>query len=114
MAKHGLAVALHVLVKSDARPGLSQDHSQCFLAALAWIAPEVIAVQLDRVEGLKKCFFVVPRLPNRTERRDPVPIAGNRLSIDDAGAAAQAGERLNDQRKAMGEIIARTAIEPHL
>jgi hypothetical protein len=51
LAKHGLAIALHVLVKSDARPGLSQDHSQCFLAALEWIVPEVIAVQLDQLEG---------------------------------------------------------------
>jgi hypothetical protein len=32
----------------------------------------------------------------------------------DAGAWAQAGERLGDQRKATREVIAGTAIEPHL
>src|SRR5262245_10691138 len=52
MVKHSLAVALQVLVKSDTRPGLGQDHNQCFLAALEWIAPEVITVQLDQVEGV--------------------------------------------------------------
>jgi hypothetical protein len=30
------------------------------------------------------------------------------------GARAQAGQRPDDKREAVGEIIARTAIEPHL
>ena len=35
------------------------------------------------------------------------------LAVEDAGARAQACQRLGDQREAMGEIVARTAIEPH-
>src|SRR2546428_8517246 len=31
-----------------------------------------------------------------------------------AGARAQPGERINDQREAAGEIISRTAVAPHL
>jgi hypothetical protein len=41
------------------------------------------------------------------ERSDAVVITGNRLAIDDAGARAQAGQRLNDQRKAMRRPLVR-------
>jgi hypothetical protein len=40
------------------------------------------------------------------EARDPVPAARNRLAINDAGAPPQLGERLDDQRKAVGEVVA--------
>ena len=50
---------------------------------------------------------------NEIERRYAVVVASNRLPIDDAGARAQASQRLNDQREAAGEVIAGTAIEPH-
>jgi hypothetical protein len=35
------------------------------------------------------------------------------FTVDNAGARAQPGERINDQREATGKIIARTAIEAH-
>ena len=34
-------------------------------------------------------------------------------AVDDAGAGAQACQRLDDQRKATRELVARAAIEPH-
>jgi hypothetical protein len=48
------------------------------------------------------------------ERGNAVVIAGDSFAIDDAGARAYPGQRLDDQREATGEIIARTAVEPHL
>ena len=48
------------------------------------------------------------------ERGNAVVIAGDSLAIDNAGARAQACQRLDDQRESVGEVIARTAIEPHL
>src|SRR5262249_13379807 len=50
--KNSLAVALHVLVKSDARVSLGQHHLQCSLAALKRIGPQVVTIQLDQVEGV--------------------------------------------------------------
>jgi hypothetical protein len=41
----------------------------------------------------------------------PVVIARDGFPIDDARARAQAGQRIDDQREATGEIIARSAIE---
>src|SRR5262245_14040590 len=41
------------------------------------------------------------------ERGNAVIVTHNGLAIDDAGARAQPGERINDQREAAGEVIAR-------
>src|SRR5262249_45237516 len=50
---------------------------------------------------------------NEIERGNAVVIAGDSFTIDDAGARAQAGQRLDNEREAVGEVIARTAVEPH-
>ena len=52
-------------------------------------------------------------VPDEIERGNAVVIAGDSFTVDDAGARAQAGERINDQREAAGEVIARTTVEPH-
>ena len=51
---------------------------------------------------------------NEIERGNDFVIAGDSFAVDDAGARPQPGERINDQREAVGEVIARTAVEPHL
>ena len=50
----------------------------------------------------------------RSKEATPLCIAGNGFTVDDAGAQAQACQRLDDQRETMAEIIAGTAVEPHL
>jgi hypothetical protein len=50
---------------------------------------------------------------NEIERGNAVIIPGDSFAVDDAGARAQAGQRLDDQGEATGGIVARTAIEPH-
>jgi hypothetical protein len=59
-------------------------------------------------------LFIVVAIANKIERSHTVVIAGDRFTVDDARAAAQTGEFLNDQREAVREVIPRTAIEPHL
>ena len=49
----------------------------------------------------------------RANEATPLSFAGDSFAVDDAGTRAQAGQRLDDQREAASEIIARTAIEPH-
>src|SRR5262249_9754767 len=48
------------------------------------------------------------------ERGNGVVIAGDSFAVDDAGARAQPGERIDDQREAAGEVVAWTAVESHL
>ena len=50
---------------------------------------------------------------NEIERGDATLIAGDGLAVDDAGARAQACQRLDDQWEAASEVVARTAVEPH-
>jgi hypothetical protein len=54
----------------------------------------------------------VPAIADAVEARDPILAARHRLAVDDAGARAQAGEGLDDEREALGQVIARPAVEP--
>jgi len=51
---------------------------------------------------------------NAVEQSDAVFITGNRLAVDNAGARAEARQRLDDQGKTVREIIAGAAVELHL
>jgi hypothetical protein len=108
------AVAFDILVEADAGAGLGQDRCERGLAHLKRITPQVIAIQLDQVEGVQKHAVVSAVMPDEIERGNAVVIAGDSFAIDDTGAGAQAGERLGDQWETTSEVIAGTAIEPHL
>src|SRR5262249_31519165 len=114
MGEDGRPVAFHVFVEPDARASLGHDGCERSLADLKRITPEVVAVQLDEVEGVEEDALVSALVPDEIERGNAVVIASDSFAIDDAGAGAQAGERISDQRETVGEIVARTAIEPHL
>jgi hypothetical protein len=114
MGEDGRAVAFDMLIEPDAGASLGQDRCERSLANLKRIAPQVVAVQLDQVEGVEKHAVVSAMVTNEIERGNAVVITGDSLAVGDAGTGAQAGERLNDQRKATREVIAGTAIEPHL
>jgi hypothetical protein len=74
----------------------------------------IIAVQLDQVEGIAEDVLVGALVTHEIERGHAVVIASDRFAVDNAGARAQAGQCLDDQREAMGEVVAGTAVEPHL
>src|SRR5215472_18709670 len=67
-----------------------------------------------QVDGVEEYAVVSAVVTDEIERVNAVIIAGDSFPVDDAGARAQPGERINDQREATGEVIARTAVEPHL
>jgi len=112
--KYGLAVAFHVFIEADAGAGLGHDRRERSLADLKRIAPQVVAIQLDQVEGVEEDAPVSVVMADEIERGNAVVIAGDSFAIDDAGTRAQACQRLNNQWEALGEVIARTAVEPHL
>src|SRR5262245_8167344 len=55
-----------------------------------------------------------PVRTDEIERGNAVVIAGDSFAVDNAGARAQACQRLDDQREAVGEVVAWTTIKPHL
>src|SRR6516225_7583069 len=111
VGEDGRAVALDMLVEPDAGAGLGHDRCKLGLADRKRITPQVVAVQFDEVEGVEEYLVVSAVVPDEIERGNAVVIAGDSFAVDDAGARAQAGQRLDDQREATGEVVARTAVE---
>jgi hypothetical protein len=86
--------------------------SQAWPCGLIGVALEIAAVQLGRVEGVQENAFVMVAVADAIDWGHAVVVTGNRL--DDARARTQAGQCLDNQRKAIGKIIAGAAVEPHL
>jgi hypothetical protein len=74
-------------------PALASIICSGFLAALQRITPQIIAVQLDKVEGIEEDGLVSPVVTDEIERGNAIVIARNRFSIDNAGARAQAARK---------------------
>src|SRR5262249_56978541 len=110
-SEDGGAVALDMLVEPNAGAGFGHDRCKGGLADFKRIAPEVVAVQFNEVEGVQERAVIMAAVANEIERGNAVVIAGDSFAVDDAGAQAQPEERINDQRKAVGQVIARTAVE---
>ena len=99
MGEDGRAVAFDMLVEPDAGAGLGHDRGERGLADLKRIAPQVVAVQLDEVEGVEEYALVRALVSDEIERGNTVVIASNCLPINDAGARAQPGERISGKRR---------------
>jgi enoyl-CoA hydratase len=56
---------------------------------------------------------VMAPVADAIEARDAVLAARDRLAVDDAGSRAQLRQRPDDQREAIGQVVARPAVEPH-
>src|SRR5262249_54114727 len=102
-----------MLVEPDAGAGFGHDRCERGLADFQRITPQVVAIQLDQVESVEEGTVVVAVVANEIERGNAVVIAGDSFAIYDAGARAQMGQRIDDQREAAGEVIAGPAVEPH-
>jgi hypothetical protein len=105
MGENGGSVRFDVLVKPEAGSSLGQDGSERSLAHLKWVAAQIVTVQLDQVEGIEEHARVVVPVSDTVERCDPVLAACDRFAVDDAGPWAQPGERLDDQREALGQSL---------
>jgi|SRR5262245_52150895 len=109
MGEDGRAVALDMLIEPDAGAGLGHDRCERGLADLKRIAPQIVAIQFDEVEGVEEYAPVSALVADEVERGNAVVIAGDSFAVDDAGARAQTSQRLDDQREAVGEVITRAA-----
>jgi hypothetical protein len=97
-------------LKLRPRAGFGQHTSKRGLAHFQRITTHVVADQLDQVESVEEGTVVMAVVANEIERRHAVVVASDRLPIDDAGARAQAGQCLDDQREAACEVVAGSAV----
>jgi len=77
MGEDGRAVAFDMLVEADTGAGLGHDGCERGLADLERITPQIVAVQLDRVESVEEGTVVVAVVANEIERRHAVVVASN-------------------------------------
>src|SRR5262252_7063040 len=98
MGEDGRAVAFNMLVKAQAKANFGQHTSKRGLAHFQRIAPQVVAVQLDEVEGVEEYAVISAVVTDQIERGNAVVVASHGLAVDDAGARAQTGQCLDDQR----------------
>jgi hypothetical protein len=75
---------------------------------------QVIHAKLKQIEGVEEDRLVVVSVSNKIETRAPVSATSDRLAIDHARLTSKPRQALDDQREPVGQVVARTAIEPHL
>jgi hypothetical protein len=104
------ATGLDVVIESD-RP--RHDICRGCLTDFEWIAADIVSVQLDQIEGVQERAAVMASIADVIEAHHAFAVADHRLTIDDAGSRTQPRQSLDDQRKAVGQVIAWAAVEPH-
>ena len=82
--------------RPDAGAGLGDDRCERGLADLKRITPQVVAIQLDQVEGVEEGAVVMAVVANEIERGNAVIIAGDSFTVDNTGARAQADAAESD------------------
>src|SRR5262245_5580925 len=82
MGENGRAVALDMLVEPDAGARLGHDRRERGLADLKRIAPEVVAVQFNQVEGIEEYALVSAVVTDEIEGGHAVVSASNGFAID--------------------------------
>ena len=78
--------SFQMLVEANAGSSLGQRRRERGLAHLQRVAAQVVAVQLDQVEGVEEHGAVVAAVADAIELGDAALVAGDRLAVDDAGA----------------------------
>jgi hypothetical protein len=78
MGEDGRAVAFQMLVEAQAKASFGQSTSKRGLAHFQGIAPQVVAVQFDQVEGVQERAVIMAAVANEIERGNAVVIAGDR------------------------------------
>src|SRR5262249_1616977 len=82
--EHGRAVALDVFVEAQPKASFGQHASQRGLAPFQRITPQVVAIELDQVEGVEEDAAVRALVTEELERGHAVVVASHRFAIDNA------------------------------
>ena len=73
-------------LKLQARQAPAQQAGERRLAGLERLAPQVLAVELQQVEGEQEHVRPLGLAAQPLEHREPVVVAGDRLAVDQARA----------------------------
>jgi hypothetical protein len=76
--------SLATIARAKNRAGENNDRCERGLADLERVTPQIIAIQLDQVEGVQEHVPVMLAVADTLERCEPVVIARDGFPIDDA------------------------------
>src|SRR6476469_7512033 len=98
-----------MLVETQASAALASTEANAALSER--FAPRSSPLSFDQIEGVQNHAGIVTAVADAGEARHAVFAAAHRLAVDDAGAQAQARQRLHNQGEAGCEIVAGAAVE---
>ena len=91
--------------QTQPRKAPTQQVRERRLARLQRLAPQILAIQLQEVEGVEEDMLARRLEPQPFEHRQPVLIAGDRLAVDQARADLEPVNGLDDERIARCPIV---------
>src|SRR5262245_40947728 len=108
-------ISRHVDRLTDQKPGtvLSEQPSERMLAHLDWLAPKILAVELEQIERVELGRGVLAIANEQLENRGALLITRDRLAVDQAGAAAQTGHHIRDASESVCPVVATSGQQPH-
>ena len=75
--------------------------------------PQVLAVELEQIEGAKDDALAAPALSQQVEHSQAVRVADDGLAIDQAGPHREGSDGRGRHGKAIGEVEALASVERH-
>src|SRR5262245_32674000 len=103
--EYALAIVGEVLVQTQTRKAPTQQARERHLARLQRLPPQVLAIQLEEVEGVEEDMLARRLAPKPFEHRESVLIAGHGLAVDQAGTRLEPVNGLDDERIARCPIV---------
>jgi hypothetical protein len=89
-----------VRVERDARMLAAQQRLQGALAGFDRLATQILAVELQQIEGAEDCGLARPVPADKIEHRKSVLVGDDRLAVDQARARRQSSDRRDGEREA--------------
>jgi hypothetical protein len=91
----------------------AQQRLQSALAGFNRLTTQILAIELEQVEGAKDRRMAGPVPADEVEHRKAFMVGDYRLAVDEAGACRQRRDRCGGQWEASSEIVAVSSEEPH-
>ena len=101
-----------VFVEHDAGMRGADELRQLALAMLDWPAAQILALQLDQIEGAKHGVTAMTCPANQLEHGHALFVGDDRLAVDQERAAGKGRDRRRGERKPRCEIVAVASEEP--
>ena len=90
----------------------ANELGQLALAVLDWSASQILALELDQIEGAQHRIAAMARPADEFEYREAFVVGDDRLAVDQKRPTRQRRDRCRGKRKPGSEIVAVAADKP--